>query len=309
MIPGVELIGASSGNFGRYVTGAVSVSQQKGDTQPFRMDFYYADAGMISLSGLSLIAGTSYANEPATEEREIIINEKASVALGYKTPFDAVGQVVYIEDTVQVSITGIVKDFYNAGVGNAVRPLMLRQKEGKQNVMNVLVSGKSNRRQLETNIGEAWKKLYPDKAFSYQWLREEHDRGHAEAGSVSLLAFLAFMTIAIACLGLLGLIVYTVETRRKEISIRKIIGASVYHLTYLLSSGFAKLLLLAGCIALPTGYILSELFLLNFANRITVGVPMLLSSFVLLLVIGLVMIGSQTIKAATENPVKHLRSE
>jgi putative ABC transport system permease protein len=273
------------------------------------MDFYYVDEGMIALSGLTMVAGTAYAHEPRVEEKEIIINEKALVALGFKTPFDAVAQVVYIEDTVQVLIAGVVKDFYNAGVGNAIRPLMLRQREGKHSVMNILVSDNGDRRKIEKDIGEAWTKLYPDKAFSCQWLREEHDRARAEMGSVSLLGFLAFMTIAIACLGLLGLIVYTVETRRKEISIRKIIGASVYHLTYLLSSGFAKLLLLAGGIALPAGYILSEFFLTNFANRITVGAPILLSSFSLLLVIGLLMIGSQTIKAATENPIKHLRSE
>jgi putative ABC transport system permease protein len=130
-----------------------------------------------------------------------------------------------------------------------------------------------------------------------------------QSADMSLLGFLAFMTVAIASMGLLGLVVYTVETRRKEISIRKIVGASVAQIMLLLSQGYTKLLIISGIIALPTGYLLSKLFLMNFANKVSFGIGSLIVSFILLLTIGLVTILSQTFKASRENPAKNLRSE
>jgi len=117
------------------------------------------------------------------------------------------------------------------------------------------------------------------------------------------------MAIAIASLGLLGLVIYTVEVKRKEISIRKIIGAEPAQLVRLLSKGFIKLIFISGLVAVPIGYTLSFLFILNFADRASFGVWYPLLCFGFLLTLGLVTIFSQTYKAATENPVINLRSE
>jgi putative ABC transport system permease protein len=129
------------------------------------------------------------------------------------------------------------------------------------------------------------------------------------SAQISMLGFLGFMTATIASLGLLGLVVYTIETRRKEISIRKIIGANVRQVITLLSESFIQLLVLSGIVALPIGYLLSKLFLANFANQVVITLWDLLLCFGLLLLLGMTTILSQTWKASVENPAKNLRSE
>ena len=123
------------------------------------------------------------------------------------------------------------------------------------------------------------------------------------------LGFLGFITLTISSLGLLGLVVYTVEVKRKEISIRKIIGASVEQLIVLLSKGFLSLLATAGFIALPIGYLFSELFLTNFVNRVSINGLHLMVCFAVLLIIGLITILSQTFGAANQNPAQNLKAE
>jgi putative ABC transport system permease protein len=130
-----------------------------------------------------------------------------------------------------------------------------------------------------------------------------------QSASISLLGFLAFITVTVASLGLLGLVIFTVESRRKEISVRKIIGAGIAGLMILLSRGFIKLIVIAGMIAMPLGYILSAIFLQNFANRVHTGLGSIFICFLFLLLIGLSTIISQTYRACTDNPVKHLRNE
>jgi putative ABC transport system permease protein len=272
------------------------------------MNYYFIDGAVIPLSGLTLVAGNNFPQESPVHEHQLIINQKAAEVLGFETATSAVGETVWIEDSVELTIVGVVRDFYNEGVGNTVRPLALRNKAGSYNTLHLSIT-QSAEATVVADIEKAWKKIYPDRPFNYVWLRKQHEERHAEMGSVSVLGFLAFMAVTIASLGLLGLVVYTVETKRKEISIRKIIGASVRQLMILLSKGFAVLILISGAIAIPVSYVLSELFLWNFANRIQFALWIPAVSFFFLLTIGLSMILSQTYKASSENPVKNLRSE
>ena len=145
--------------------------------------------------------------------------------------------------------------------------------------------------------------------FSISWLDEEINKSNSQRATISLLGYLAFMAIAIASLGLLGLVIYTIEVKRKEISIRKIIGAGKKQLIRMLSQSFIKLLFIAGLIAMPLGYAAGFLFLQNFATRVNFGILNVMLCFLFLLSIGLITIISQTYKAAVENPVKNLRSE
>jgi putative ABC transport system permease protein len=115
------------------------------------------------------------------------------------------------------------------------------------------------------------------------------------------------MTIAIATLGLLGLVIYTVEVKRKEISIRKVIGAGKTQLLKMLSNNFLKLIIIAGCIAAPLGYMAGFLFLQNFSTRVDFGLFSVALCFFFLFIIGLVTVVSQTYKAACRNPATDLR--
>jgi putative ABC transport system permease protein len=141
------------------------------------------------------------------------------------------------------------------------------------------------------------------------WLDDDLDKSNSQTATISLLGFLGFIALAIATLGLLGLVVYTVEVKGKEISIRKIIGAGEIQLVTILSKGFIKLLFIAGFIAMPIGWVLSAMFLQNFSERTHFGFINVVMCFLFLLAIGLITIISQTYKAALANPVKSLRTE
>jgi putative ABC transport system permease protein len=180
-------------------------------------------------------------------------------------------------------------------------------KAGAYAFLNVRVARPGD--EAAADLAAAWKKLYPHKAFVYYWMDKELEGRNNQTATLSLLGFLALTTITIGSLGLLGLVIYTIEVRRKEISIRKVIGARVTQILSLVSRGFVRLLLIAGCIALPIGYILSVLFLQNFANRSSFGIFHVLACFGFLLLIGSVTILSQTWRAATENPAPNLRAE
>lgn len=307
-LPGVENVTAVSGNFGRHASGTTYAWIDK-STTPVRLDYYYGDAASIPAMDLKLIAGNNLP-QPASQqsERYIVVNETAAKAFGFASNAEAINKMVWLNDSLEVQIAGLIKDFYYQGAGNRVSPMAIRSKEGAYNLLNVHTSV-ANDDKLVAQLESAWKNLYPGKPFNWYWLGKQIEESHRQNASVSLLGFLAFMTICIASLGLLGLVIYTVETRRKEISIRKVIGASVQQLTMLLSKGFIKLLIIAGCIAMPLGYVLSFFFLQNFANRIPLGAGWLLLCFAFLLAIGLFTIISQTWKAAAANPVEKLKVE
>jgi len=160
------------------------------------------------------------------------------------------------------------------------------------------------------NIEGLWKKFDPIHPMEYTFLDQELRACYTEMEMMtSMIGFFGLLAISIACLGLLGIVTFTVETRGKEISVRKVIGASVTDLALLLSRNFLILLSIAIFIALPVGYFLANQLLQFFAYRISIGPGLLLGSTVGLLVLGLLTVGFQTIRAALSNPVEKLRSE
>ncbi len=238
---------------------------------------------------------------------DVIVNERAALVLGFKDASDAVGSLIYLQDSIPVTISGVVKDFYAHGFGNAIQPLLMRR--GGTKASFIAIQTQTRTTDLRSALEASWKKQNPDHVFEMRWLDTEMEKQNDQTAEISLLSFLGFITITIAALGLLGLVAYTVETRRKEIGIRKIIGATEQQIMRLLSGGFVTLLMLSGIIALPVGLVLSNLFLINFVNRISIGVLELGLCFAFLLTVGLVTILSQTWKAAMENPSRNLRSE
>ena len=291
----------TSGSFGN--GDQIKASRQRFDNQSVSTETYYCDSQWISMSELKPIAGIVELQNASS----VVINEKASVAFGFESPSDAVGSKLFLSDSIPVTISAVVLDFYSQGYGNSTQPLLLRRNE--MNPKYIAVRGSSINTDVIKILEHEWKKQNPSHSFEYVWLDEEMRSRNDQSAQISLLGFLAFMTVTIALLGLLGLVVYTVETKRKDISIRKIVGASISQIMMLLSGGFIRLLLLSGGIALPIGYLLSSTFLTNFVNRVGMSLPTLITCFTLLLTVGLATILSQTWKAAQENPSRNLRSE
>ena len=307
-VGGTRQVSALSGNFGISGLAGTRVTLRTKDKDPIQMSNYFVDAQTAPMMNLQILAGGNFpSGVPTDNEQYVLLNEQAARTLSFKDDNDAVGQFLRIDDSTQVQIRGVVKDFYFNGTGRFITPLLLRMKAHSYATLNVLVDRPGS--EVAAQLGAAWKKIYPHKAFTYYWFEKELAGRNNQTATISLLGFLALTTITIGSLGLLGLVVFTIEVRKKEISIRKVIGARVDQLLSLVSKGFVRLLLLSGCISLPIGYILSILFLQNFANRSSFGIFHLLACFGFLLIIGLVTILSQTWRAATENPAPNLRIE
>ena len=307
-LSGVVQVGAVSDNPGRNASGKSTVKQQPGD-QGIQMDYYDADTYFAGMMKLTLLAGNSFpANSSASYEQYIMINQTALHALQIKEPAAAVGKQVWLNDTTQVQIAGVLKDFYFHGMESPVTPLIIRNRPGSYAFLNVRTA-KFPDKVFVANIEKIWKSLNPVQPFAYSNLKEALYERHSAWGTISMLGFLGFMSVTIACLGLFGMIVYTTETRKKEIGIRKVMGASVSAIMYLLSKSFIRLVLLAGAIAVPVSYVLGYLFLNLFANRISVGIFIPAAGFLGLLCVVVLTISAQVYQAAVVNPVKNLRTE
>ncbi|AXY74898.1 hypothetical protein D3H65_13270 [Paraflavitalea soli] len=306
---GVTSVAAISTLPGREVTGRTRVRSQPG-AEPIAMDYYFADPGIFNTLHLSLLAGTSFPQQAdsAQAEQYIVLNELALQPLHITSPQAAIGKSIWIDDSVQVQIAGVMKNFSHRGLAVPFIPLVMRQKPAAYHYL-VVSTATALPASFLKSVESTWKKQFPNQPFEGKWLREDWAGGNKVNGTVGMLGFLTLITITIASLGLLGMVIYSTETRRKEIGIRKVMGASIAIIMALLSRSFLKLLLIAGCIALPIGYLLGFFFLNIFANRITIGVDILLISFAVMLLIALMTIITQIYRVAAANPVNSLRSE
>jgi putative ABC transport system permease protein len=306
---GITNVTAMSSIPGKEASGSTHVRQAPGK-DPIGMDYYHADAGIIKTFGLTLLAGTSFQaqTEDGQPEKQVLINELALQTLHFASAQQAIGQSLWIDDSVQVQITGVVKNFSHRGMALPYMPLLIRNKPDKFHYLIVNTESSLPPAFLNT-VSATWKKQYPNQPFEGKWLSEEWMSRNRATGTVGMLGFLTLITITIACLGLLGMVIYTTETRRKEIGIRKVMGASVSTIISLLTRNFLKLLFIAGAIALPVGYLLGFFFLNIFANRITIGIDILLISFSVMLLVAIITIGTQIYRVAIANPVNSLRSE
>ncbi|MGF6845190.1 putative ABC transport system permease protein [Chitinophaga sp. W3I9] len=275
-----------------------------------RMEFgYYAgDADFLKVMHLKLLAGTTFPESASAEkEQYIIVNEKAVSIMGIKSPADAIGRTLFLSDSLPVSIVGVVKDFNFQPIEVNIRPMAIRfaPNEFRQLQLAML---KGDKEQQVADVKKVWTAMHPGEVFTSEWMDEQlRSRNGREV--ISMLGFLVFITTLIAALGLLGIVAYTSFTRRKEIAIRKVLGASAAGLLMLLSKSYIKLIVIAGCIALPLGYIGSLLFLQIFAYRVSTGILAMLGSFLFLVFLALITIFSQTWRAIEVNPADNLRND
>ncbi|WP_343703146.1 ABC transporter permease [Chitinophaga sp.] len=304
-LSGVEAVAATSGNFGRFRGSRMALAASRVD-KPQQFSYYNADAAFIPMLGLQLAAGENFA--PQQQTAQLLLNEAAALALGFKSAQDAVGRMVWLNDSVQAPVRGVLKDFHYENMGVRIAPLVFRSTGEDYSLLNLQVNT-GNRAQLMQQVAAAWQKLYPGAPVKATWLKDALYEDQMNWGDISFLGYLAAMTIVIAAMGLLALVIYTNWLRKKEIGVRKVMGADVKSLVLLLSKGFMSLILISGCIALPIGYLASRLFLQNFALRVNFGLGSILACFGLLMAIAMLTIVSQTWRAANANPVESLKND
>ena len=169
---------------------------------------------------------------------------------------------------------------------------------------------RNNLKETLAFIENKWKDIDKIHTYEYQFFDEQLANSHAIFGDlISIVGFISILAVSIACLGLLGMATYTAETRLKEIGIRKVMGASVKSILLLLSRGFIILLGIAILIGGPLAYFINNLWLELFAYRVNFGINIFGSAILIMLILGLLTVGSQTLRAALTNPSVTLRDE
>ena len=258
-----------------------------------------------------MVKGRFFSTEHPSDTSAVVINEAAEKSFGLTNP---VGKIL-IEPSPhgdeKYKIIGVTKDFNYESLHQMVRPLTFHLLANKNFAQFISVRIKPGDYQGTINYLEnTWKKFAGNEAFDYSFL--DQNLAHlyiAEQRTSKIATTFAVLAIFIACLGLLGLAAFITEQRTKEIGIRKVLGASIPSLLFMLSKEFLKWVIIANIIAWPVAYYVMNNWLKDFAYRIDINLWIFLLSGIIALVIALLTVSSHAIKAASADPIKSLRYE
>ncbi|ACU60432.1 ABC transporter permease [Chitinophaga pinensis] len=274
----------------------------------------HVDENYLPLHGYKLIAGGNFISRPTTAEAvsEVIVNEQVlrRFNIGIHAPEKAIGEQVMLNGR-KLTIVGVMQDFHYGKVENLIGPVAFTCWTPEDRaVINASVKSDDMPATM-AKIEAVWKKFDRVHPFNATFYDQSIEDAYSEFSiMIKIIGFLSFLAISIASMGLFGMVVFTTETRLKEISIRKVMGASFGNLIYLLSRNFLLLLSISAVIALPVTYLFFEKVVLsNFPYHTPVQIVELSIGFLAVLLIAIIMIGSQTMKAARENPIAVLKSE
>lgn len=262
------------------------------------------DEDYLQTFGMTLVSGKNFSGI-ASDKFSIVINEAMVKQLGLQDPVGA--ELIDMFDE-KYRVIGVVKDFYYRSVFGTVEPLVMVYGTG-----DGVLSASVEPANMKTTLGAltaVWEDFVPNQAFRYEFVDDRFAQMYDTLTKAKAI-FLVFAVLAIiiACLGLFALSAYMVERRGKEVSIRKILGASVPGIAALLVRDFLKLVLIAVLVAIPIGWLLMDEFLGDINNRVDLSWVLFAMSGLLAVAIALATISVETLKAALTNPAEKLRSE
>ncbi|MGN6292388.1 MAG: ABC transporter permease [Chitinophagaceae bacterium] len=270
------------------------------------MAIVFVGYDFIKTMGIRLLQGRDFSPAYGDRGNSFLVNETAAQRFGFKSPL---GQTLRLEGGEQGPIVGVVKDFHLSSLHDQVEPLIINLSEkGWGTIVVRTEAGKTQ--QALTLLGSLCKELNHAFPFTYHFADKEYEALYKSEQMIGTLSkAFAFLAILISCLGLLGLAMFTASQRTKEIGIRKVLGASVARVFVLLSGEFLKLVLAAFVIAVPFSWWLVHQWLDNYAYRTELSWWIFAAAGIVALLIALLTVSAQAIKAATANPVKSLKTE
>jgi putative ABC transport system permease protein len=304
-IPGV----ASAGSFSHDLTGhhgAISGFQWPGKSPNMDIEFANLEMGanFLQTVGIKIKEGRNFSDNAEAAHNEIIFNETAIQAMGLKDP---IGKTVRFWDQ-QRKIVGIAADFNFESMYQAVKPCFFQIYPVGPQVILRLKAG--SERATIAAVKEAYARFNPGQAFEYKYLDEDYQKWYASEIRTGILSrYFAGLAIFISCLGLFGLAAFMAQKRQKEIGIRKVVGASVTQVTFLLSKDFLILVGIAIVIAFPLVGWAMQNWLKGFAYRVSISADIFLVTGAAALFITILTISFQSIRAALANPADSLRTE
>lgn len=274
------------------------------------------DENFISVMGLEMIAGTGLTTQDIKDASKddytksyyhFVLNESAAKALGWK-PQEAIGKKMFLDESRPGEVKAVVKDFHFASLHSEIQPLVLFPGGWAKNLFVKIEGSKTS--VVLAAIEKKWKELAPHRPYSYHFLNEDYQRMYeSEMRMGKVFNLFAVLAVILACMGLFGLSAYAARQRVKEIGVRKVMGASVSQISLLLSSGFVKLVFIAFLIAGPIAWFAMNKWLQMFSYRVKIDWWILAVAGIISILIALITVSFQSIKAAIANPVKSLRTE
>jgi putative ABC transport system permease protein len=268
------------------------------------------DENYLPIHGHQLLAGRNFITRPNKEETEVIVNEELlrRFNIGEGNAIKALGEMVQFEKK-KLIIVGVVKDFHYGTALDKIEPFAFRYSTDNFQYLNAKINSTDWQATMK-RIEKAWRKVDDVHPLEAAFYTEQIENAYSEFSvMVRVIGFLSFLAICISSLGLFGMVVFTTETKLREISIRKVMGANEANLIYLLSKGFLLLLIFSAIIALPiTYFVFDKLILPNITYHLPIGLELFVG-FLAVSAIAFIMIGSQTLKVARSNPAEVLKAE
>lgn len=274
------------------------------------------DHDYIKTLGLTVIAGRDFSRDfPADEQNAFILSETGAKMLGHTDPQEALGHEIAwnrwdAPDSLKEGIViGVVKDIHLNSLRENITPVILHIYPFAYSTFTLRIKNKDVPATI-AHLESTWKKFNPEWPFEYKFLDENFDKLYkAEEKLATLFTYFTGFTIFVACLGLFGLVVYSTTQKYKEISIRKVLGASESTLVMQLGKTYVLLISLAFIIAAPFSYYAADQWLQKFAYRIDITPLLFVKAALFILIISLLTVGIQSLKAARTNPVDALKEQ
>jgi putative ABC transport system permease protein len=261
---------------------------------------------------LDLLAGRNFSVDKAgtdTTETNVILNQAAVKVFGFTSDAAAVGEKLS-DDRSVYKVIGVIKDFHQKSLQSDIDPIIFYTADPNNLPNYSLKISKTDPTKLIEFVRKKWVASFPESPFSYDFLDQRFDAQYKSDRLFSIVLWLfTILAIIVASLGLFGLTLYTVAKRAKEISIRKVLGATVYQITRLLAKDYLKLILIAALPAIPVAYYVLSNWLNDYAFHISIGWWFVVTPIVLIVAIAMSTVIYHSLRATLNNPVKNLRSE
>jgi len=302
-LPGLSLHELSSTMLSRY-------GQNQHGNGEYEYYYFYIDADFIPTLGMKLVAGRNFEEDKSNEDY-VIINEAAAQRLGFVNPQEAVGTKLTFKtrgDAQYSIVIGVMKNFYQRSPKEDHIPMLFAYTEGAS-YFSIRLNTQDVHQTMAT-VQHTWSQVFPNTLFHYFFLDEKYDQQYqSDARFGQVIATFSLLAVCIACLGLFGLSSFTILQRTKEIGIRKVLGASVSQIVRLLSQDFVIIVLIAALLAIPVAYFAMEQWLSGYSVRIHLNPWMFAIPVLIILLIALLTVSTQTIRTALSNPTHSLRQE
>lgn len=277
-------------------------------------EFQSIDEHFLALYQIPILAGRNFF--PTDTMQSVILNRTLAARAGFAQPVDAIGEIMMVGNR-PLTVVGVTEDFHTSSLRDEIGylaftmiPRSYYTANIKLNIIPGAVGSAGNIQEAIGQIEDVWAATYPENVFEYQFLDESIAAYYQEETRLSqLFKILAGITIFIGCLGLYGLVAFMAVRRTKEVGIRKVLGASVQNILFLFSKEFITLVLIAFCIAGPVAFYVMQQWLNNFAYSIDMGAGVFLLAIGVSILIALLTVGYQSLRAALMNPVESLRNE